>query len=187
MGGEGGGDPTEAEKAAAAAWRRALRAKEDAEQDGEDVGTPCGGDEGPSEEVEELSEEEKVWVKFEGIADPVPISRHRWKHCLRDSERNLPEEQWSEYVQISQFPLTLAYASTIHKTQSLELTAGVLSLGEEVRAPGQAYTALSRIKSLDGVFVARLSSKAFHADPVAKNYYQILANAAPTQPVANPQ
>jgi PIF1-like helicase len=181
-------EATAADLAAAAAWRRRMRERDDDEQEGRLPDTGAGedgdDDEGSGTELLTGGDDEKIWIRFEGISEPVGISRYRWKHCLVDSERNLPEAQWSEYVEISQFPLNPAYASTIHKTQSLELTAAVLSLGEEVKEAGQAYTALSRIKSIEGVFIARLSSKAFRADLVTKSYYQRLAELAP--PLSGP-
>jgi hypothetical protein len=125
-------------------------------------------------------EEQRIWVLFEGQNEPIAVQRYAWKQCLNDSQRHLSEDAWTEWVQISQVPLMLAYSSTIHKTQSLTLTAGCLNLGDEVRTAGQGYTALSRIESLDGVFISKLSPKAFKTDPVFKYYYDLLAESTTT-------
>lgn len=172
------GELTAAEKAEILAWKRRLQREND-DSDDDDMTVF------DAENVDEVARildpvEETIWVRFERHAELVAITRYRWKHCLKDSERHLPEDQWTEYVQISQFPLALAYASTIHKTQSLALSAAVLSLGEEVaRTPGQAYTALSRVESIEGLNILKLSPKACFADPTIKAYYLLLQKNSP--------
>lgn len=52
----------------------------------------------------------------------------------------------------TQLPLMLAYACTIHKSQSLSLDSAVLDL-EDCFADAQIYVALSRVKSLDGLYL----------------------------------
>ncbi len=54
-----------------------------------------------------------------------------------------------------QFPLRLAWAVTIHKSQGQTLDSAVLDFGRGAFADGQAYVAFSRIRSLEGVFLSR--------------------------------
>ena len=58
------------------------------------------------------------------------------------------------YVYRKQFPLILAYAVTIHKCQGLSPDCAIVDLSEEVFSEGMAYVALSRIRSLDGLYLA---------------------------------
>lgn len=48
-------------------------------------------------------------------------------------------------------PLILCWAVTVHKMQGSTVDRAVINFGSKVFAPGQAYVALSRVRSIDGV------------------------------------
>ena len=60
------------------------------------------------------------------------------------------------YVQrTTQFPIKLGYAFTIHKAQGQTYDKVILDLASHIFAPGQLYVALSRARSLDGLYLTR--------------------------------
>lgn len=60
------------------------------------------------------------------------------------------------YVHREQFPICVAYAVTIHKSQGLSLQSALIDIGSSVFSCGQAYVALSRVNTLKGVHLINL-------------------------------
>ena len=63
------------------------------------------------------------------------------------------EYQKNIYVSRSQFPLSLAWALTIHKCQGLSLDAVLIDLGSDIFEDGMAYVALSRARNIKTIFL----------------------------------
>lgn len=81
-----------------------------------------------------------------------------------------------EYIPVltvKQFPLVLAYAITIHKSQGMTYQKVACDISNTF-AKGQAYVALSRCSSLDGLFLLNEISKTsvFSVDKKVKEFYQ---------------
>jgi ATP-dependent DNA helicase PIF1 len=75
---------------------------------------------------------------------------------------------------MNQIPLVLAWAMTIHKSQGLTLDKISCDLSD-IFTPGQAYVALSRARSLDGVFIESINFKKITANMAAVNFYSKLS------------
>lgn len=69
-------------------------------------------------------------------------------------------------------PLRLAYAISIHKSQGMTLDAVEMDLGDSIFEYGQAYTALSRARSLDSVRITKVKASSFRTNPTVKKFYE---------------
>ncbi|MEI3867571.1 AAA family ATPase [Microbacterium sp. CCNWLW134] len=84
--------------------------------------------------------------------DVEPAVWERFRYAYNAGSRTLTREVVAEFTQ---FPLRLAWAVTIHKSQGKTYDRAVIDLGSGAFAPGQTYVALSRLTSLDGLYLSR--------------------------------
>jgi len=77
-------------------------------------------------------------------------------------------------IGISQVPLILAWALTIHKSQGATLDTAEIDVGSGIFECGQTYVALSRVKSLDGLYLTSFDSNRIRINKKVKEYYQEL-------------
>lgn len=75
-------------------------------------------------------------------------------------------------ITIVQIPLILAWATTIHRIQGATLDIARINAGEEIFERGQLYVALSRVRSLDGLYLTKFHPTALKTDPVVLNFYE---------------
>ncbi|CAI5689169.1 unnamed protein product [Oreochromis niloticus] len=76
-----------------------------------------------------------------------------------------------------QFPVKLAFACTIHKTQGLTTQTAVVSM-KNIFEPGMAYVALSRVTSLSGLYLQDLDEKKIYANPEVTAALQTMRQAS---------
>lgn len=100
----------------------------------------------------------RVWVRTHG--EVIPVEPFTWRFDGNDPEA----------ATFTQFPLRLAWAMTIHKSQGLTLDSAYLDI-RAAREPGQAYVAVSRVRSLSGL-VLKDWFKGVHVSPEAIQFYQ---------------
>ncbi len=74
------------------------------------------------------------------------------------------EEQGKVRASVSQIPLRLAYAMTVHKSQGMSMDAAIIDLSKAFEY-GQGYVALSRVRRLSGVYLTGLNARALEVHP----------------------
>ena len=84
--------------------------------------------------------------------------------------------QSEEYpcLAVYQIPLQLSWALTIHKIQGATLPMGEMDIGTSIFEYGQIYVALSRIRSLDGLYLINFNPSKIRANPKVIAFYEQL-------------
>src|SRR6185503_20814239 len=76
------------------------------------------------------------------------------------------EEDGKVKAKLTQVPLRLAWAITVHKSQGMSLDSAVMDLSQAFEY-GQGYVALSRVRSLEGLYLLGLNERALEVHPEA--------------------
>ena len=76
------------------------------------------------------------------------------------------------WVGVKQIPLIHAWAITIHKAQGVTLEIAEIDAGNNIFECGQTYVALSRVKSLDGLFLSAFDPKKIIVNKKVQRYYE---------------
>lgn len=100
-------------------------------------------------------------VKFNNGIEMV-MSKHVW------ASDKIPG------IGVSQIPLILAWALTIHKSQGATLDAAEIDVGSDIFECGQTYVALSRVKSLNGLYLTSFDARRIRINKKVKDYYEAL-------------
>ena len=119
----------------------------------------CNGSQGIiSDFIDSKNGESIPIVKFSnGVVMPIDIKMY----------------QSDDYptIAIGQIPLILCYALTIHKIQGTTLNIAEMDLGSSIFEYGQSYVALSRVKSLDGLYLNSFNPNKIKANPKVIDFY----------------
>ncbi|MDH6250866.1 ATP-dependent DNA helicase PIF1 [Chryseobacterium sp. H1D6B] len=94
-------------------------------------------------------DENEIKVVLDGSEREITVKRETWeqKKYSLDTEKNIKEEVLGSF---EQFPIKLAWAVTIHKSQGLTFDNVIIDAGKSFTA-GQVYVALSRCRTLEGI------------------------------------
>ncbi|MBK7940580.1 MAG: AAA family ATPase [Flavobacteriales bacterium] len=107
--------------------------------------------------VEALSDEGITVRMYDGVGDAPSAATYKLKRETWENKRYVvnaaTKEQEEEVLgTFEQYPVKLAWAITVHKSQGLTFGRAIIDVGQAF-APGQVYVALSRLRSLDGLIL----------------------------------
>lgn len=96
-------------------------------------------------------DEDEISVILDGSEEEITLKAETWeqKKYSLDDEKNIKEEVLGSF---KQFPIRLAWAVTIHKSQGLTFDRLIIDAGKSF-ASGQVYVALSRCRTLEGIIL----------------------------------
>ncbi len=106
------------------------------------------------------------------LPDKIVVKKYEGRNVTADkSSFSMMDAEGKVVASVIQFPLMLAYATTIHKSQGAtldEIWCDLAALWE----PGQAYVALSRLRTGHGLHLLRWQPRSVMADPQVLRFYQ---------------
>ncbi|MEQ1744784.1 MAG: helix-turn-helix domain-containing protein [Saprospiraceae bacterium] len=115
----------------------------------------------------------------EGAEIPVlPVDWENVKYTLNEQTKEVGEHILGTFTQ---YPLKLAWAITIHKSQGLTFERVILD-AQAAFAHGQVYVALSRCKSFEGIVLrSRIAHSSVKTDSTVKNFTEMAEKNAPDE------
>jgi len=115
-------------------------------------------------------------VYFFDVGREIIMCPHQWSEDGVSSSTASFGLKKNNALAIEQVPLILAWAVTIHKAQGCTLNSAEIDIGSTIFEFGQAYVALSRIKSIEGLYLESFDPQSIRANPQVSEYYQRLSN-----------
>jgi hypothetical protein len=125
-------------------------------------------------------EKETIKVQCKDDSSPIFVSVMDWTNVKYDLNKTTKEVSEKVVGTFTQFPLKLAWAITIHKSQGLTFDRVIIDAANAF-AHGQTYVALSRCKSFEGIILrSQLAFASVKTDSVVQSYSKQSEENPPT-------
>ncbi len=112
----------------------------------------------------ESFEDNQIFVRCEGDPEPIAVEKELWDNVSYTLNKETKEIEENVAGTFTQYPLRLAWAITIHKSQGLTFEKAIID-ARAAFAHGQTYVALSRCKSIEGLVLSSpISSRSIICD-----------------------
>ncbi len=116
--------------------------------------------------------DDKLTLVFPDEPDELVLEKETWKNIRYQYNKERDQVEEEELGTFRQYPIRLAWAITIHKSQGLTFEKAVIDAGASF-APGQVYVALSRLTKLEGLVLrSRIQSNSISTDPRVVAYME---------------
>lgn len=107
--------------------------------------------------VEKLDDDGITVRMYEGAGETLAPGTYKLKREIWENKRYVIDPSTKDQKEevlgtFEQYPIKLAWAITVHKSQGLTFSKAIIDVGQAF-APGQVYVALSRLRSLDGLIL----------------------------------
>lgn len=102
-------------------------------------------------------------IRFSNAGNPMVLTTDGAEIAVEEHTWRTYNDYGNEVASVTQYPLRLAWAVTVHKSQGLSLDAALIDLSQAF-TPGMGYVALSRVRSLEGLYLAGLNDQALKLD-----------------------
>lgn len=125
-------------------------------------------------------EADKLTVRIQETGNILNVSRESWKKYKYRYNYETSRIEYTEVGTFTQFPLTLGWAITIHKSQGMTMDQVRIDLGHGAFCTGQTYVALSRCRTMAGITLSRrISEQDVKVDESIIEFYKKLGFLEP--------